>query len=72
MRIHELVRNGDFSFNAPFRILKYLGLNDINDVETVTVFDSEVNDEIPHDVLMQFIIAINKGADGVLEIEYAE
>ena len=35
MFIQELLKNQTFNFNAPFRILKYIGGD-----ETVTVFDS--------------------------------
>ena len=38
MYIHELLNNPEFNFNAPVRILKYLGGD-----ETVTVFDSTVS-----------------------------
>ena len=38
MYIHELLNNPEFNFNAPVRILKYLGGD-----ETVTVFDSIIS-----------------------------
>ena len=41
MYIHELLNNPEFNFNAPVRILKYLGGD-----ETVTVFDSTVSGDI--------------------------
>ena len=67
MYIHELITNPEFSFNAPFRILQYLGGD-----ETVTVFDSTVSGDIHFDLMMKYITAINTGDDGVLEIEYAD
>ena len=66
MYIHELLNNPEFNFNAPVRILKYLGGD-----ETVTVFDSTVSGDIHFDLMMKSITAINPGDDGVLEIEYA-
>ena len=67
MYIHELLNNPEFNFNAPVRILKYLGGD-----ETVTVFDSTVSGDIHFDLMMKSITAINPGDDGVLEIEYAD
>ena len=67
MRIHELINNPEFNFNAPFRILQYLGGD-----ETVTMFDSTVSGDIHFDLMMKSITAINPGDDGVLEIEYAD
>ncbi len=67
MNIHELINNPTFNFNAPFRILRYIGGD-----ETVTMFDSTVSGDIPFDLMMKSITAINPGDDGVLEIEYAD
>ena len=67
MYICDLINNPAFNFNAPFRILKYLGGD-----ETVTVFDSTVSGDIHFDLMMKSITAINPGDDGVLEIEYAD
>lgn len=68
MRIHELVSNPTFSFNVPFRILKYIGGD-----ETITVFDSESSaGDIHFDLMTKEITAINTGDDGVLEIEYVD
>lgn len=69
MRIFDLIENLNFSFNAPFRIVKYLGEGD----ETQIVYDSEKDTEkIPFEVMTSPITAINTGDDGVLEIEYIE
>ena len=67
MYIHELFKNQTFNFNAPFRILKYIGGD-----ETVTAFDSKVSGDIPNGLIWECISAINLGEDGVLEIEFAE
>ena len=67
MYIGDLISNPEFSFNAPFRILSYLGGD-----ETVTVFDSTVSGDMHFDLMFKRIIAINSGDDGVLEIEYAD
>ena len=67
MYIHELLKNPTFNFNAPFRILKYIGGD-----ETVTLFDSAASGNIPDELMEESIIAINTGDDGVLEIEFAE
>ena len=56
MYIHELLNNPEFNFNAPVRILKYLGGD-----ETVTVFDSTVSGDIHFDLMMKSITAINPG-----------
>ena len=50
MYIHELLNNPEFNFNAPVRILKYLGGD-----ETVTVFDSTVSGDIHFDLMMKSI-----------------
>ena len=65
MYIHELLNNPEFNFNAPVRILRYLG-----DDETETMFDSSVSGDIHFDLMMKYITAINPGDDSVLEIEY--
>ena len=67
MYICELLNNPEFNFNAPVRILRYLG-----DDETETMFDSSVSSDIHFDLMMKSITAINPGDDGVLEIEYAD
>ena len=67
MFIQELLKNQTFNFNAPYRILKYIGGD-----ETVTVFDSRVSGDIPNGLIWECISAINLGEDGVLEIEFAE
>ena len=67
MYIHELISNPEFNFNAPFRILQYLGGD-----ETVTMFDSTVSGDIHFELMTKYITAINPGDDGVLEIEYAD
>ena len=64
MRVMELVNNPEFNFNAPFRILKYIGED-----KTVTVFDSTKSADISFDIMFSNISAINPGDDGVLEIE---
>ena len=64
MRVTELVNNPEFNFNAPFRILKYIGED-----KTVTVFDSTKSADISFDIMFSNISAINPGDDGVLEIE---
>ena len=69
MRIKELVNNAEFSFNFPFRILKYAGDEDDMD-KTVLMYDSESPEEMPDDVADRWISAINEGDDGVMEIEY--
>ena len=70
MRIGELVNNPEFSFNAPLRILHYLGHED----ETRTVFDTTVSGwgDLPFDLIDKSISAINTGDDGVIEIEYVD
>ena len=67
MYIHELLNNPEFNFNAPVRILNYLGGD-----ETITVFDSTVSGDMHFDLMFQTITAINTGDDGILEIEYAD
>ena len=67
MYIGDLINNPEFNFNAPVRILKYLG-----DDKTVTVFDSTISGDIHFDLKFKSVIAINPGDDGVLEIEYAD
>ena len=67
MYICDLINNPTFNFNAPFRILKYLG-----DDKTETMFDSTISGDIHFDLMMKSITAINPGDDGVLEIEYVD
>ena len=67
MYISDLISNPEFSFNAQFRILHYLGGD-----ETRTVFDSTISGDIHFDLMMKTITAINTGDDGVLEIEYTD
>ena len=67
MYIHELINNPEFNFNAPFRILCYLGGD-----ETVTMFDSTISGDIHFELMTKYITAINPGDDGILEIEYAD
>lgn len=64
MTVSELINNTEFNFNAPFRILKYLGGD-----ETVTLFDSTKSGDIHFDLMFKSISAINTGDDGILEIE---
>ena len=67
MYICDLINNPEFNFNAPLRILKYIGGD-----ETVTVFDSTVSGDIHFDLMFKSITAINSGDDRVLEIEYTD
>ena len=68
MRIHELVRNPDFSFNVPFRILEYLGGN-----ETATCYDStKCREGLTRELLKQEILSINTDEYGVVEIEFMD
>ena len=68
MRIRDLI-NGNFSFNFPFRILEYVGMDDDPD-KTITVYESKWETEIPADVQNRWISAVNEGDDGVMEIEF--
>lgn len=66
MRICDLISNPEFSFNAPFRIASY----DMDADRLTVVFDSRESGDVPPDVMMRWISAVNTGDDGVLEIEY--
>lgn len=67
MRIIDLVSNSEFNFNVPFRIVKYIPEDD----ECITMYESEQYDnDVPVDLLLKWITAINEGDDGILEIEY--
>ena len=73
MKIGELIDNGEFSFNASFKIYKYeppeIGFEE---GETTLVFDSDNDFDIDYKLLCQDITAINQGTDGAIEIEYVE
>ena len=66
MRIMDLVNNQTFCFNVRYRILRYDGPED----ETTLVFNSEKECDIPWDVSLKDITAINQADDGTVEIEY--
>ena len=68
MLIGDRLCNPQFSFNAPVRVLHYLGTDD----DTETVFDSTESGDFPYDLAFKSISAINTGDDGVLEIEYVD
>ena len=68
MRIHELVCNPDFSFNVPFRILEFLGGDNVT-----THYDSTRGRYgLTRELLNQEITAINTDEDGVVEIEFVD
>ena len=68
MYIGNLLNNSEFNFNAPCRVIRYIGPND----EAQTVFDSTESGDFPFDLAFKTISAINMGSDGVVEIEYVD
>lgn len=72
MYIADLINNTTFDFNAPFRIVHYIGGDDPKDFDrSEVVFDTTKGDyDIMPLLMVQEITAVNAGDDGVLEIEY--
>ena len=73
MKIRDLIRNGEFSFNVDFRIYRY----DVIPFPDGTGFVEERdkvadNSNVPEWVLDKWITAINQGDDGILEIEFVD
>lgn len=69
MHVFDLIDNREFTFNIPFRIVKYVGWDDEDSDETITLYDSQNPSEPDVDLRKFWITAINEGDDGVMEIE---
>lgn len=79
MTIGDLLCNGDFCFNAPFRVYEFLGNYDEDGIPTdeaqlIYEWDGKgsVSDDFLHEHGCEYITAINEGDDGIIEIEYTD
>ena len=66
MRVCELINNSQFTFNLDFRIVLY----DFDKDKTTVLYDSaKEKGDIPFDLMLLSISAINMSDDGIVEIE---
>ena len=67
MKITDLINNKEFDFNVHYQIFHY----DFGTDKETLMFDSAWDSDIPWDVALQDITAVNQADDGTVEIEYA-